>query len=191
MLETARALSMVVDQQLATMQASATALATSPALARGDFATFHKQAQTVLQDYPPNYVFALSDRSGQELVHTAVPFGRPLPIRGALDVVQRVFDTGKPALTNLYEGTRSGIYVFGIQVPVFRGGRVVYDLELSVHPGDFQRIFLQQHLPPEWTIAILDANHVTVARSRFPKTSVGRLANPILVKRMTEAKEGL
>ena len=40
MLETARALSMVVDQQLAAMQASAEALATSPAAVSGDVPAF-------------------------------------------------------------------------------------------------------------------------------------------------------
>ena len=51
-LETARALSMVVDQELAAMQASTTALATSPVIVSGNCAAFHNQAQAVLHDYP-------------------------------------------------------------------------------------------------------------------------------------------
>jgi hypothetical protein len=43
---------MVVDQQLEVMQASATALATSPSLILGDLAAFHRQAQAVVHDYP-------------------------------------------------------------------------------------------------------------------------------------------
>jgi PAS domain S-box-containing protein len=188
-LETTRALSMVVDQQFATMQASAEALAVSPSLASGNLAAFDHQARMVVHDHP-GYVAALSDARGQELVNTAVPFGTPLPIRGALDVMQRVFATGKPAITNLYEGTRSGRSAFGIHVPVFRGRRVVYDLELSEHSEDFQKIFSQERIPSEWTIAILDANREVVARSRSSEASVGKMSNPALVKRMAGDSEG-
>jgi PAS domain S-box-containing protein len=188
-LETTRALSTVVDRQLALMQASATALATSHYLATGDLAAFHKQARTVLQDYP-HYVVILSDASGQELVNTGVPFGKPLPIRGDLDVVHRVFDTGKPATTNLYKGVRTGLYAFGVQVPVFQGNRVVYDLVFSVHAVDFQKVLSQQRIPPEWYAAILDANKVIVARSRFPERYVGRQIFPAGVKQIDERLEG-
>jgi PAS domain S-box-containing protein len=188
-LETARALSMVVDQRFATMQAVAATLATSSFLVSGNMAAFNKQAQTALQAYP-GYVVAVSDANGQEFVNTAVPFGTPLPIRGALDVMQRVFTTGKPAFTNLYEGTRSKKYVFGIHVPVFRDGRVVYDLDISEHPETFQQVFSQQHIPPEWAVAIHDANYVLVARSRFQERYVGRQASPGFAKRVGEVAEG-
>jgi len=188
-LETARALSMVVDQRFATMQAVATTLATSSFLVSGNMAAFSKQARTALQDYP-DYIVAVSDATGQEFVNTAVPFGTPLPIRGALDVMQRVFATGKPAFTNLYEGTRSKNYVFGIHVPVFRDGHVVFDLDISEHPETFQQVFSQQHIPPEWAVAIHDANYVLAARSRFQERYVGRQASPAFAKRVGEVAEG-
>ena len=45
MLETARALTMVVDRELANMQASLSVLATSPSLVSGDLPAFYRQAQ--------------------------------------------------------------------------------------------------------------------------------------------------
>ena len=50
----------------------------SSALASGDFAGFHRQAQAVLHEYP-GAAFALADATGQQLVNTWVPFGTPLP----------------------------------------------------------------------------------------------------------------
>jgi PAS domain S-box-containing protein len=188
-LEITRALSTVVDRHLALIRASATALATSPNLATGDLAAFHKQAQTVLQDYP-DYVVILSDAGGRELVNTGVPFGKPLPIRGDLDVVRTVFDTGKPVTSNLYKGFRTGAYVFGVHVPVFQGNRVVYDLVFAVHAEDFQKVIFRQRIPPEWSACILDTNKVLVARSRFPERFVGRQIFPAGVKPIDERLEG-
>jgi signal transduction histidine kinase len=188
-LETTRALSMVVDQELAAMQASATALATSPALISGDFATFHQQALVVLHDYP-GATIALADATAQQLADTYVPFGTPLPKRRVLDSMQRAFETGKPVITNLFKGTITGRPIVGVEVPVIHDGRVVYVISMTVPAIRLAAVVSQQGIPPEWTIAILDANHVVVARSRFPEESVGKLANPALVKRMAEAKEG-
>jgi PAS domain S-box-containing protein len=188
-LETTRALSMVVDQQLATMQASAMALATSPSLASGNLKAFYKQAQTLLQNYPA-YDVVLFGANGLPFLNTRIPFGTPMPLRRNLDVMRKVFATGKPGITNLYKGERTGRYLFGVEVPVFKDGRVVYDVLIAVHADDFEKVFLQQHIPPEWPAAILDANNVLVSRSRFPERYVGRVATPVLLKRMAQVVEG-
>ena len=70
MLETARALTMVVDRELANMQASLSALATSPSLVSGDLPAFYRQARLVREAYPGADII-LSDATGQELVNTA------------------------------------------------------------------------------------------------------------------------
>jgi hypothetical protein len=49
MQDTARALALVVDGELASMHASLHVLATSPSLASGDMAAFHNQTQAVIQ----------------------------------------------------------------------------------------------------------------------------------------------
>lgn len=51
MLETARALSLVVDRELANVEGGLTVLATSVSLATGDLASFHRRAQIVLQSH--------------------------------------------------------------------------------------------------------------------------------------------
>jgi PAS domain S-box-containing protein len=184
-----RALSTVVDRQLSLIQSSATALATSPNLATGDLGAFYKQAQTVLQGQP-DYVVVLSDSNGQELVDTGAPFGKPLPVRRDLDVVRTVFTTGKPVTSNLYKCARTGVYAFSVHVPVFQGDHVVYDMVFAVHAADFQKVISRQHIPPEWSACILDANKVMVARSRFPERFVGRHIFPAAVNPINERLEG-
>jgi len=188
-LETTRALSMLVDQQFATMQASATALATSPALATGDFATFYKQAHVVIQDFPGCDV-NLADATGQQFINSYVPFGTPLPKRHVSDVMRKVFETGKPSITNMFQGALTGRRIFAVEVPVFIAGQVKYDLVFAWPVEHFTTVFSQQGIPPEWTVTIQDANHVLVARSRFPERFVGTSAQPAAMKRMAEADEG-
>jgi hypothetical protein len=62
--------------------------------------------------------------------------------------MRKVFETGKPGITNRYKGPRTGRYVLGVEVPAFRGGQVVYDLGLAVHADAFAQVFSQQHNRP-------------------------------------------
>src|SRR5664280_332626 len=129
MLETARALTMVVDRELANMQASLSALSTTPSLVSGDLSAFYRQAQMVRDAYPDADIL-LADATGQELLNTFLPFGTPLPKRGVRDAVQQLYATGKPLITNVFKGPASGRLLISVDVPVFRDGRVVYDLAM-------------------------------------------------------------
>src|ERR1035441_10409701 len=84
MLETARALTMVVDRELANMQASLSVLATTPSLVSGDLPAFYRQACLVMETHPGAYII-LADESGQLLINTFSPFGAPLPKRNVPD----------------------------------------------------------------------------------------------------------
>src|SRR3954464_15042383 len=57
--ETSRAMALIVDRELATREVLLKALATSPALARGDFAAFHEHARIIAGDQ--GTVILLSD----------------------------------------------------------------------------------------------------------------------------------
>ena len=103
MLETARALTMVVDRELANMQAGLSVLATSPSLASGDLPAFYRQARAVLEAHPGAHIF-LADATGQELVNTFLPFGAPLPKHSVPDAVRQVYATGRPVITNVFKG---------------------------------------------------------------------------------------
>jgi PAS domain S-box-containing protein len=189
MLETARALTMVVDRELANMQATLSALATTPSLVSGDLPAFYRQAGLVLEAHPGAYII-LADATGQLLINTFRPFGAPLPKRNVPDAVHQVYATGKPLITGAFKGASSGRLQVSVDVPVFRNGRVIYDLAMTVPIDRFARILLQQQLPPEWVGDIFDGNQVIVARTRLAEEFVGRQARPVLGQRMKDAAEG-
>jgi signal transduction histidine kinase len=189
-LDTARALSMVVDQKLAVMQASAMALATSQFLVSGDLAAFRRQAQAVLHDYPDGTAITLTDATGQQIVNTFVPLGTPLPKRVVWDQMQRVFETGKPVIINLFKGATTARLVAGIAVPVIHDGRVVHVLALMIAANHFEAVLSQQSIPPGWPATILDGNRVVVARDRLEESYIGVPAVPPLFKAASEAAEG-
>jgi len=188
-LDTARAFSMVVDRELANIQASLTALATSPSLASGNLADFHRQATLVLHDYPGGDII-LGDATGQQLVNSYVPFGKPLPRRNVPESVRSIYSTGRPVISNLFRGAVTGRNLLSVDVPVFRGEQVVYDLALTIPAQRLMALFAQQRIPPEWTAGISDRNQVIVARNRFPERYVGTHINPVLAKNLAERLEG-
>ena len=192
MLETARALTMVVDRELANIQASLSVLATSPSLVSGDLPAFYRQAQAVVEAHPGARIF-VSDATGQELINTVIPFGAPLPKHSVPDAVRQVYANGRPVITNAFKGALTGRLQVGVEVPVFRNGRVVYDLGMNVPADRFATILLQQHLPPEWLARIYDSSqHVVIGSTEggLIEKFVGRQAPPALSQHLTEATEG-
>jgi PAS domain S-box-containing protein len=188
MLDTARALTMVVDRELADIQASLNALATSPSLVSGDMHAFYSQAQAVLESHPGSDII-LSDATSQELIHTFLPFGAPLPKRAIPQIAQQVYETGRPVITGLFKGAGTRRLQIAVDIPVFRGGRVVYDLAMSVPIDRLSTALLQQHLPPEWVGRIFDSNQTLVARTRLADEFVGRDA-ALFLGQMRNTTEG-
>ena len=105
--------------------------------------------------------------------------------------MRRVFETGKPGITNLFKGALTGRNVFAVEVPVFIDGRVKYDLVFAVPAERFATVLSQQSIPPEWILAIEDGNRVLVARNQLPEKYVGLPATPDVFRRTSEAYEGV
>jgi hypothetical protein len=80
----------------------------------------------------PGADIILADVTGQQLVNTYRPFGAPLPKRSAPDAVRQIYSTERPFITNVFKGAVTGRLMFSVDVPVFRDGRVVYDLAMTV-----------------------------------------------------------
>jgi two-component system sensor histidine kinase/response regulator len=190
MLESARALTMVVDRELSNMQASLSVLATSKTLASGDLPAFYRRARVVIEAYPGAYIL-LADATGQEFLNTIAPLGAPLPKYSVPDAVRQVYATGRPTITNAFKSVLDGRFMVSVHVPVLRDGRVVYDLAMNVPADPFATVLFQQHLPPEWIARIFDGNQVVIARNRFGEQFVGLQALPVLRQRMRDTAEGV
>jgi signal transduction histidine kinase len=188
-LDVARALVQAVDRELARDQAALMVLATSPYLTSGDLAAFHRQAREAIRDLPGDN-FVLSDASGQQLVNTLRPFGEPLPLRASLSQMRRVFETGKPAISDLFVGEVARRPVIALDVPVRRGDRVVFALAMGVFPDRLGQILARQKIPPGWVVSIFDGRGTIVARTRAEEQFVGQKGAPALVQRIAQADEG-
>lgn len=188
-LETARALAQVVDQELASGRTALQALATSPYLASGDLAAFHRQVREVLTEMPGNNV-VVSDASGQQLVNTLRPFGEPLPRHGNPGQLRRVFETGQPLISDLYVGAVTRRPQIGIDVPVRRDGQVVYDMTMGFFPDRLGEILRRQKLPAGWLGAIFDSRGTVVARTLDAERYVGKQGTSAVVQRLAQLTEG-
>ena len=103
----ARNLTAILDRELTGVEAGVQMLATSPDLIGGDLASFHQRArESVRFQIVDSYV--LTDREGRQIINTLVPYGTPLPMSGAPQDLNRVFETRAPVLSHLFTGGVSG-----------------------------------------------------------------------------------
>jgi signal transduction histidine kinase len=172
MLETARALTKIVDRELTSVQASLLALATSPSCAAGDLEQVQRQALQILKSYPDSEIL-LADASGQELMHTSRPFGAALPRRNNLESVRRVFQDAKPVVSGLYLGSLTQQQQVSVDVPVVVDGAVRYDLALTIRSDPMADILNQARLPADWKGLIVDSQQILVAKTANSVRSVG------------------
>jgi hypothetical protein len=184
---TARALSAAVDTELTAVRAALFALATSPHLGSGDLAAFHAQAAAAMKDQAFVNVI-LSDRSGRQLLNTFRKFGEPLPAQGDPGGLLRVFETGAPVVSDLFQGRLTRSHIIGIGVPVRNGGAIRYGLSAGLAPERLTALLRQQQLPPGWIAAVLDRRGTIVARTHDAQRLIGQKGSPELVRRMPQVR---
>jgi PAS domain S-box-containing protein len=189
MLNGARSLAMLVDQDLTNIQAALLGLATSPSFTAGDFANVQRQAMQLLESYPDADII-VADASGQQIVNSFRPFGDPLPKRKNQGTVRRVFTTEKPVVSDLFYGALTKRPLISVDVPVLVGGKVKYDLAMTFPADRLTSVLLKQSLPAGQYASICDNNMIVVTRSRFPEKFAGKPATPVLKKAVSAAREG-
>ncbi len=190
-LEIARGMSLVVERELQSAIAGLQGLAVSRALRSGDLSTFRGQAEQFLKALPPNSFVIVADENGQQLLNTRLAEGQPLPLRGDPAVSRRVFETGRPVISNLFTGRIVQRPVISVDVPVLRDGRVVYELALNYPLERFAEIIAQQRPPANWTIGVFDRAGTTVARVPNAERFIGQRASPSFYPHLMARNEGV
>ncbi|HXL69098.1 MAG TPA: sensor histidine kinase [Xanthobacteraceae bacterium] len=188
-LETARSMRLVLDRELQSAISALRVLALSPALQRGDLTAFRAEAETFAQQYPDAPNVLLTDRSGQQLLNLRVPPGEPLPKRAGATIVEQIFSTGRPVVSDLYTGSVSGRLIVTADVPVFKGGRVAYDLTFTLPFQTFRSIIAQQRPSDEWVISIFDGSGHNVARLPGAEEYLGASASATLLPYLRSSSE--
>ncbi|WP_157691608.1 bifunctional diguanylate cyclase/phosphodiesterase [Noviherbaspirillum autotrophicum] len=164
-LQTARALIYAVDVQILGLQRLGQGLATADSIVSGNLARFHLQARRALAEARLGSTVALTDRTGQLVLNTAVEFGKPLPMNGNPELVRRVFEMRTPVASQLFASAITHHPLMAVGLPVLLDGKVIFALTVSIEPEQFDSIFSAQHLPAGWVATIFDGNGAIVARS--------------------------
>jgi signal transduction histidine kinase len=187
---TARALSALVDRELARAQTAAEILATSPALLAGDLAAFHERTSAALHAEIGDVV-VLSDASGQQLLSTASAYGEALPVHGNPQQVRKVLESGRPSVSGVYAEGAMRTPVVSVDVPVFREGKVVKALSVALLPRRLGELLRAQRLPDGWVASIFDGGGVIVARTDGEDRFVGQKGPPALLEAIARTSEGM
>lgn len=177
-----KAFAVVVDKELRAVEATLTALARSPDLARGDLDSFAGHMRSLAPD--PSRVLVLSTPEGQQLINTRARPGVALPRINAGIVQLREAHPGVTVFSNLYMGALSGRKDIAVDVPVTISAQRRYHLSMGITVSEFQNVLNEQHFPASWIATITDRNGVVLARSRDPQRFIGQRASAAMLKRV-------
>jgi signal transduction histidine kinase len=158
----ARSVVMLVECEIEIRTAAMEVLATSRSLRNGDLPEFRERALDVVRQRFPFSGVILLREDGQQLINTHYPWGAALPVRRERESLDRVFSTGKPAVSDLFY--RLGEPIIAIDVPVIEADRASYVLSLNPQIGMFDEVLRAQMLPKTWVISVFDRTGTNVSR---------------------------
>lgn len=186
--------SVAVDADITQLTKTLQALATSRALAQGDYDAFRSQALRVAQEN--DAAIALRDPSGRHILNTVTePGSAPMPV--TTDAVLRAADrkaiaTGQPALSDLYMGAAGRRYLVSVVIPIRRDGEVSTLLSVAVTPERIARqLRLGSLASAGWLAAVVGSDMRVIARTRDLDRFGGVPATGDLIAALRERGEGV
>ena len=179
----ARAVMAVVDHDFDSTQSALRALATARALEGGDLAAFHARASGLLPDLHADSILLLN-RTGDILMSTRVPYGKPLPKLGLTPLLARTLSSGQAGVSDLFVGPLTGGFLYTMAVPIKRDGLVVMSLNATATPASLNHVLEDQKLPASWRVAIVDSGGHVVARNHDIDQYLGHLASRATQERL-------
>jgi len=150
------------------------ALASSPLLRDGDIEGFYRQADGISKKVGIQIV--LHDLQLEQLFNTAVPFGTPgnaVKRPQVVEAFNRVAQTGKPVVSNVFFSPLYKQYTVGVMIPIFRGDRLAFAMVAGLPATRFRDILNSLHLHPDQTVSIIDRDGMFVTRSLKHDAYVG------------------
>ena len=171
---TARAQGLAVDmaRELAVPEAALLALATSPALAAGDFEAFRQQSMRIPK--PDGAHVVLTDTSGRVLADSRVPPRPALPEPGETGGGPKSLATGRPKGADLHIGPLARDGLVAVEVPVELNGQAAYRLAMAFAPSMFTPTLDNRRGAEEGRTVVVDGNGLILARSSNVGDFVGR-----------------
>ena len=165
----ARALAVDVARELTVPRTALLALATSPALAAGDFEAFRRQS--LLMPKPDGAHIVLTDMSGRVRADSRLPPGAALPEPGEGGTSKAA--AGRPRVSDLQVGPLTHDGMVAVEMPVELNGQVAYGLAMAFAPSMLTSI-LDRRGPEEGRAIVVDGNGLIVAHSSNVGDFAGR-----------------
>lgn len=189
-LETTRALSLVVDRQLGQSEATLRALATSSAIRDGEWEAVDRQARQAVD--PGKGWIVVYDFQGRQLVNTLIPRGAALPQAPSVTLQGAAVDilAGRTHYCNLVNGPVAGKPVLCVARPVTIKGST-FAIVAVFEPKVLDAILAEQRLPSGWYGVIVDRNTRVLARTKDSDRYRGRVSTPDFQKRIRQAAESV
>src|SRR5229473_1196659 len=148
------------------------------------------QASDALPNIGGNYI-AITDSTGQQRLNTLKPFGDPLPQVLPSAKMRRVFENGKPAISDFFVVPEVGQSAITLEVPVFSNGKVIYSLAMAIFADRLADILHRQNIPPDWITAVFDSTGTIAARTHSPQRFVGGNGSAGFLLRSANRAEGI
>src|SRR3569832_359276 len=187
--ETTRALSLVLDKEIAGREAILQTLAASPALAKNDVASFNDQTSRIASER--SSAIFLCDRTGRRIASAQL---KPIDDEAAmLDMLAelRKRQGGEEALvSNLYAASNGKDARFALQIPVMQNKQVMNYLAMTVPVRQLQTVMESRPLPAGWIVSIVDRNGTVVARNKEPEIYVSQSATGAIWENLLMDAEG-
>jgi signal transduction histidine kinase/ActR/RegA family two-component response regulator len=185
--ETGRAVSLAVDQELASAETALRVLGNSSFLNSGELARFYEQAMAA-RTTEAAWIL-LFDRDGRLLFNTRFPYGTALKQRPDPERIQRVAEAGRPHVSGLFRGTNVQRLIVTVDVPVTGRDGTRYVISQAFDAGYFEHVVAARRIPPSWIVGIFDAEHLTIARSH-KSDEVGKPGAEMIRQSAQSANEG-
>jgi signal transduction histidine kinase len=188
-IETARAISVAVDQRVENSIDTLTALATLDAVDLPDAAGFLEMCRRVIPRQNGWHGILLADPDGRVVVNSIAITQTAAEALPAVDWVDAVVQSRRPAVSNLVESPGVNGHFVIVAVPVVRHGDVKFVLGVQLRLEGLNEILRQQQTPPNGVVTLIDGNKRIIARTRGGPGLVGRLPSAgfqAVVDRMRE-----
>ncbi|MDZ4370805.1 MAG: HWE histidine kinase domain-containing protein [Phenylobacterium sp.] len=186
-LDTARALSLVVDAKLQSYRSLLSALKGAEAIREGDWARFAERAREALPE--PDAWILLTDHDGRELVNTQRPADAGSP-SGATSDHRAALNPGREHVCNLSRGVGEP-QTLCVETPVLREGRPPLALAVVFRPRLLDDVLSRPRLREGHFVTVLDREQVVIWRNIAADRFVGRLATADLRAAIRQHPDGV
>ena len=187
--EAVRSAALLIDGQVRGAIGSLTALAASPALAKGDFASVYQQARAL--DQPGEVWTALIDDRGALVFNTLLPFGKRVDTPSTLAPVQAVWVAGKPVISDLHIGAVSPQPHTTVYVPALGPGGAHWAFAQVYSAERWNREALRSAAQPGWVVGVIDRKGRFIARNLRGDELIGKSPRPRLVAAAASQASGV